>query len=200
VAVTEPAQPAAQVPTNDPPESTTQPRARVPAVGLLFGVAAVIVAADALGKQLALAHLTDREPVRVLGGLLYLDVTRNGGAAFSLGTRYTIVFPLVTLVVATWIGWMAARLRSLPWAVALGLVLGGALGNFTDRLFRAPGFLVGHVVDYMSLLGPNGEHWPIFNIADASLSCGVLLAIILELTGRRRDGGRVRQTGRRDQS
>lgn len=200
MAVTEPAQPAAQVPTTEPPGGTAPRRARGIAVGLLLGVAVVIVAADALGKQLALTHLTDRDPVRVLGGVLYLDVTRNGGAAFSLGTRYTIVFPIVTVVVATWIGWMASRLRSLPWAAALGLVLGGALGNFADRLLRAPGFLVGHVVDYLSLFGPNGAHWPIFNIADAALSCGVVLAVLLELTGRRRDGGRVRQTGRRDQS
>jgi signal peptidase II len=150
-----------------------------------------------LTKYLAVSHLTGRPPVRILGGLLYLDLTRNSGAAWSLGTGYTWVFPLVTLVVAGFIAVLARRLRSLPWAVALGLVLGGAFGNVGDRLFRAPGFLVGHVVDFASLFGPDAQYWPIFNVADASLCCGVVLAVLLELTGRRRDGVRA---GKRDAS
>ncbi|HKT00772.1 MAG TPA: signal peptidase II [Rugosimonospora sp.] len=164
----------------------------------------MVLTADIVTKQLAVAKLTGHQPVRLLGGLLYLDLFRNGGAAFSLGTRLTFVFPLVTLAVVGWIGWLATRLRSVAWAVALGLVLGGALGNFADRVFRAPGFLVGHVIDFASLFGPNGVHWPIFNVADASLSCGVVLAVLLELLGRRRDGTRVRakgvDTGTRDES
>ena len=157
--------------------------------------AVVVVGLDVLTKYLAVSHLTGRPPVRVLGGLLYLDLTRNSGAAWSLGTGYTWVFPLVTLVVAGFIAVLARRLRSLPWAVALGLVLGGAFGNVGDRLFRAPGFLVGHVVDFASLFGPDAQYWPIFNVADASLCCGVVLAVLLELTGRRRDGVRA---GKRD--
>ena len=90
------------------------------------------------------------------------------------------------------IGWLARQLRSLPWAVAMGLVLGGALGNLIDRLFRAPGPLVGHVVDFISLLAPAGQRFAIFNAADSALFCGVVLAIFLEITGRRRDGTRVR--------
>jgi signal peptidase II len=101
------------------------------------------------------------------------------------------VFPLITLIVVGWIAFMAARLRSVPWAVALGLVLGGALGNFTDRIFRAPGPLLGHVVDMISAFGPYGRHFPVFNIADSALTCGVVLAILLEFTGRQRDGTRV---------
>jgi signal peptidase II len=172
---------------------------------MLVGVAVLVLAGDALIKQLAVAKLTGHAPIKLLGGLLYLDLARNSGAAFSLGTRLTFVFPLVTLAVATWIGWMAARLRSVPWAVALGLVLGGALGNLADRLFRAPGFLVGHVIDYASLFGPNAQYWPIFNLADAALSCGVVLAVLLELFGRRRDGARAparrgEDTVRRDES
>ncbi len=157
----------------------------------------VVVGLDVLTKYLAVSHLTGRPPVRVLGGLLYLDLTRNSGAAWSLGTGYTWVFPLVTVVVAGFIAVLARRLRSLPWAVALGLVLGGAFGNVGDRLFRAPGFLVGHVVDFASLFGPDAQYWPIFNVADASLCCGVVLAVLLELTGRRRDGVRA---GKRDAS
>jgi signal peptidase II len=142
-------------------------------------------------KHVSLAELADREPVRVLGGLIYLSLTRNSGAAFSLASGHTWIFPLVALVVVGWIGWMALRLRSLPWAVALGLVLGGALGNLTDRLFRAPGPFVGHVVDMFSAFAPYGRVFPIFNVADAALTCGVVLAIVLEFTGRQRDGTRV---------
>jgi signal peptidase II len=90
-----------------------------------------------------------------------------------------------------WIGYMARRLRSVPWALALGLVLGGALGNLGDRLFRAPGPFQGHVVDMISLFGPYGEYFAVFNIADSCLSVGVVLAVLLELTGRQRDGSRA---------
>jgi signal peptidase II len=149
---------------------------------------------DIVTKQLALSGLTGRPPLRLLGGAVYLDVIRNSGAAFSLGTGYTFVFPVITLLVIGWIGWTMRRLRSLPWAIALGMVLGGALGNLTDRIFRAPGPLVGHVVDFISLFWPEGEHFAVFNSADSALCIGVTLAVLLELTGRRVDGTRV--TGR----
>ena len=101
------------------------------------------------------------------------------------------------MLVVGWIGWLARRLRSVPWAVALGLVLGGALGNLGDRLFRAPGFLVGHVVDFVSVFSPDGHYFAIFNVADSALTCGVVLAILLEVTGRRRDGTRLVKTDQR---
>jgi signal peptidase II len=147
---------------------------------------------DIVTKQLAVSGLTGREPVRLLGGAVYLDVIRNSGAAFSLGTGYTFVFPMITAIVVGWIGWTARRLRSAPWGIALGLVLGGALGNFTDRIFRAPGPMVGHVVDFISVFGPDGERFPVFNAADSALCVGVALAVLLELTGRRVDGARTR--------
>ncbi|OJF13263.1 signal peptidase II [Couchioplanes caeruleus] len=146
---------------------------------------------DQLTKELSTNGLTEGHPVRILGGLVHLSLLRNSGAAFSLGSGYTWVFPLVTLVVVGWIGAMTLRLRSVPWAVALGLVLGGALGNLGDRLFRAPGVFQGHVVDMISLFGPYGEYFAVFNIADSCLSVGVVLAVLLELTGRQRDGTRL---------
>ncbi|MFD0747190.1 signal peptidase II [Phytohabitans flavus] len=166
--------------------------ARRLAVLVLLVTAAVSVTIDQVSKHLAVVHLDYDESVRLLGGALYLSLTRNSGAAFSLGSDYTFVFPLITCGVIAWIVWMALKLRSVPWGLALGFVLGGALGNATDRIFRAPGPLRGHVVDMFSLFGPNGEHWPIFNVADMSLICGVVLAIGLEFTGRQRDGSRVR--------
>jgi signal peptidase II len=148
------------------------------------------VAVDQIVKYLSTQHLTEGEPVRILGGLIYLSLLRNSGAAFSLGTGVTWVFPVITLVVVGWIVWMATKLRSVPWAIALGLVLGGALGNLTDRLFRAPGPFRGHVVDMISAFAPYGEKFAVFNIADSCLTVGVILAILLELTGRQRDGRR----------
>ena len=170
--------------------------ARVPparrAVAVLICVGATALLIDIVTKYLAVAHLSNRPPVRLLGGAVYLALTRNSGAAFSLGTGYTFVFPVVTLVVVGWIAWLGRRLRSVPWAVSLGLVLGGALGNLGDRIFRAPGVLVGHVIDFISVFSNDGHVFPIFNAADSALTCGVVLAILLELTGRRRDGTRVR--------
>jgi signal peptidase II len=173
-------------------------RATGRAVGVLVGTAAAILLIDVVTKYQVVAHLSGQPPVRLLGGAVYLVLTRNSGAAFSLGTHYTFVFPVVSLLVIGWIGWMAVRLRSVPWAVSLGLVLGGALGNLGDRIFRAPGFMVGHVVDFISVFANDGHVFPIFNAADSALCFGVGLAILLELTGRRRDGTRVRQTGKRD--
>jgi signal peptidase II len=150
------------------------------------------VGLDQWTKQLALSNLSDGSTVRLLGGAVYFDLTRNSGAAFSIGTDITFVFPLIALVVLGVIVWAARRLRSWPWALAMGLVLGGAMGNLLDRLFRAPGPLEGHVVDFISVFAPAGQAFPIFNAADSALFCGVVLAIALEFTGFRRNGTRVR--------
>ncbi|MFF5172104.1 signal peptidase II [Micromonospora sp. NPDC000089] len=177
---------------------TAEPQAGTPrrrALAVLLGIAATALLADLLTKQWALSALDDRGPVRALGGAVYFTLIRNSGAAWSIGSGHTWVFPLITIGVVAWIGWMALRLRSLPWAVSLGLVLGGALGNLVDRVFRAPGHFVGHVVDMVSLFDPYGQVWPVFNLADSCLVSGVLLAVLLELTGRQRDG---RRAGHRD--
>jgi signal peptidase II len=160
----------------------------------LAAIAAAVVLVDQVTKQLADANLADAEPVRLLGGAVYLVHATNSGAAFNLGSSYTWVFPVIAFAVIGWIGWMTRRLRSLPWAVALGLVLGGASGNLVDRLFRPPGPFRGEVIDMVSVFDPYGRVWPVFNVADSALVVGVLLAVWLELTGRRRDGTRV--TGR----
>ncbi|HKD98989.1 MAG TPA: signal peptidase II [Micromonosporaceae bacterium] len=162
------------------------------AVAVLGLVAVLAVVLDIVTKQLAVSNLREGDPVRILGGAVYLLLTRNSGAAWSMGTGVTWVFPLIAIVVVAWITWMALRLRSLAWAVSLGLVLGGALGNLVDRLFRAPGPFRGEVVDFISVFSDAGQRFPIFNAADSCLCIGVALAVILELTGRRRDGLRVR--------
>jgi signal peptidase II len=166
------------------------------AVAVLAVTAVLAVALDQVVKALSTDHLTEGEPVRVLGGLIYLSLLRNGGAAFSFGTGVTWVFPVITLAVIVWIVWMGRRLRSVPWAIALGLVLGGALGNLADRMFRAPGPFQGHVVDMLSLFAPYGKGFAVFNIADSCLTVGVVLAVLLELSGRQRDGSRAKPSGK----
>jgi signal peptidase II len=165
--------------------------ARGRVITLFSVVVAVVLALDVITKELAVSDLAGREPVRLLGGAVYLLLTRNSGAAFSLGTGFTFVFPIVALVVTAAMLWTVRRLRSVPWALAFGLVLGGTLGNLTDRIFRAPGPFVGHVVDFISVFDRYGQGFPVFNLADSALCVGVGLAILLELTGRRRDGTRV---------
>ncbi len=162
------------------------------AFGLLGAVASVILAADVLTKQLAVHQLDPYHPVRLLGGTVYLALATNPGAAFSLLREHTWLFPLLTIAAIGWIGWMSRRLRSTSWALAFGLVLGGAVGNLGDRLFRAPGPFIGEVVDFVSLFNPEGTIWPIFNLADSALCVGLALVLFLEITGRRRDGTRTR--------
>ncbi|MEC3977699.1 signal peptidase II [Amycolatopsis sp. H20-H5] len=157
-------------------------------VGLVFLFAALLWAVDLLTKSLVVANLEGREPVKILGGLIYLQLIRNPGAAFSMATGLTWVLALVAIAVVVAIVWLSRRLRSVGWAIGLGLVLAGALGNLTDRVFRAPGPLQGHVVDFISAFAPNGEGWAIFNIADSAICVGGVLIVLLSLLGKDYDG------------
>jgi signal peptidase II len=159
----------------------------------LFGiVAAVALALDAVSKAVVAAELGGHAPIRLLGGAIYLVETRNSGAAFSLGTGATVVLTVVALAVVAFILRTAGRMRSTGWAVALGLVLGGAVGNLADRLFRSPGVGRGHVVDWISLFSNDGHVWPIFNLADSAIVCGAVLAAVLALRGVDIDGSGAR--------
>lgn len=154
-------------------------------------IAAAVLTVDLATKVAAVATLQDRPPVELLGGAVYLVHARNTGAAFSLGEGYTVVLSLFAIGVVVYIARASRRLRSLGWAVGLGLVLGGALGNLVDRLFRAPGFLRGGVVDFISLFDDGGRVWPVFNIADSCLVTGVCLLVLLIFRGIQADGTRT---------
>ncbi|MGH3854476.1 MAG: signal peptidase II [Pseudonocardiaceae bacterium] len=158
--------------------------------GLLAAIATVTLLLDVLTKMLAVMFLEGHPPLELLGGALYLVVYRNSGAAFSLATGLTWMLSLIALGVVIVIIRLASRLRSTGWAVGLGLVLGGALGNLVDRLLRAPAPLRGHVVDFVSLLAPDGSVWPVFNLADSAIVCGAVLLVLLAATGRELDGTR----------
>jgi signal peptidase II len=165
--------------------AATPPRRTAPrSVAVCAVVAVIALALDVVSKLLVVSQLPQSHlPVKVLGGVFYLQQTRNSGAAFSVGTGFTIVLTVVALVVVGVIVRFAGRLHSTGWAIALGLILGGAIGNLVDRVFRAPGVGRGHVVDWISLFGPNGEHWPIFNLADSAIVVGAVLAALLTLFG-----------------
>lgn len=152
-------------------------RRRLP---VALAVAAVVLTADVVTKVLVVSRLGD-EPKRLLGGFVYLVQARNSGAAFSLGTGATIVLTAIAVTVVVTIVRMATRLTSLWWAIALGAILGGALGNLVDRFFRAPAPGRGHVVDFVSLFAPDGHIWPIFNVADSGIVGGAVLAVLLTL-------------------
>ena len=163
-------------------------------VGLLFAIAAAVFAADVITKIIAVATLTPQHQVKVIGTLLTLDLVRNSGAAFSFGPGMTIVFTLIAVGVIFFILRTSRRLYSVAWAVTLGLLLGGAAGNLTDRLLRSPGVFRGEVVDWIQL-----PHWPVFNVADSCIVCGGVLAVVLAARGIRLDGSRdVRVTGGED--
>ena len=151
---------------------------------MLAGVAAFVLAADIITKALVVAHLREGEPVHVLGDVLMLNLLRNPGAAFSVGTGDTIVFTAIAVAVVVYIARTARKLYSIGWAITLGLLLGGALGNLTDRIFRSPGLFRGNVVDWIEVT----RYWPVFNLADSAIVCGGILTVLLAMLGYHLDG------------
>jgi signal peptidase II len=151
-----------------------------------------VLAVDVVTKLTVVATIAPGEDVRVLGGLLYLTQLRNVGAAFSFAEGATLLFSLVAVVVAVVIIRTARRLYSTGWAVVLGLVLGGAVGNLLDRIFRDPGFLRGGVVDFVSVFAPDGRAFPVFNVADSAIVCGGILGALMALRGIEFDGSRAK--------
>jgi signal peptidase II len=145
---------------------------------VLAGTALLGIGVDQATKALAVATLEGKPPVRVIGEVLTLDVSRNSGAAFSFAPAATVLFTCMAVAVAVLIVIEAPRLRSVGWAAALGLLLAGSVGNLLDRLLRAPGIGRGAVVDFIDL-----QHFAVFNVADSCLTCGAALAILLSLRG-----------------
>jgi len=165
-------------------------------VKLLALLALSVYVLDLVTKLIVVATLSETTPPgnqpSILGGLVYFSLLRNPGAAFSMATGMTWILALVAIGVVVAIVRIAPRLRSTPWAVALGLILGGALGNLTDRVFRAPGILRGHVVDFVSVFGPNAEYFPAFNVADSAITIGGITLVVTVLMGIDYDGTRTR--------
>ena len=157
----------------------------------VFALVALAAYALDLGtKVLAVAHLSSGPDRPLVGRLLVLHLVRNPGAAFSTGTRYTVVLSCIAFVALMVVLYLARRVGHVLWAVALGLLLAGVAGNLTDRLFRAPGPLRGHVIDFLML--PN---WPVFNVADMCINVAAALILVQAFRGIRING---EHTGDRD--
>jgi signal peptidase II len=152
-------------------------------------IAALVLLSDQLSKWAAVENLTGKGRVDVVDGVLWFHLTRNAGAAFSMATGATWVLTIVALVVVVAIIRISRNLGSRGWTLALGLLLGGALGNLGDRLFRAPSFFHGHVIDFLEF-----PHWPIFNLADSSIVTAAVLIALLSVRGIGIDGRRATET------
>jgi len=148
-------------------------------------VAVLSYVADQATKAWAVSHLTDEPPRRLVGSFLQLDLIRNSGAAFSLGTGSTWLLTVIAVLVLVVVVRTSRRIGSPSWAWALGLLLGGALGNLTDRVAREPGPGRGHVVDFR-----NYNNWFIGNIADIAIVAAAVLIALLAMLGIAVDGTR----------
>lgn len=142
---------------------------------LIFSTAWFIWLADFITKQWALSTFS-ATPQSVIGDYLQLTLIRNPGAAFSFATGYAIVFALISLAVVITVTYFASRITSRAWKLTAGLLLGGVLGNLTDRIFREPGFLTGHVIDWIQI-----PVWPVFNLADCAIVIAAAISVGLTI-------------------
>ena len=165
------------------PAAERRPRRRY--VQLFAAVAVTAYAIDVVTKVVAVENLTGRPPVDVVGPYLRLFLTHNSGAAFSFGASYTLALSCIAIAAAVVVVWVARRLGSFGWAIGLGFLLAGVAGNLTDRIFRSPGVLRGHVVDFFML--PN---FPVFNVADICINIAAGVIVIQAVRGMRIDGSR----------
>jgi signal peptidase II len=139
----------------------------------IFALAWLIWLLDFATKSWAL-HSLSVQPRQVIGTILQFTLIRNSGAAFSFATGFTIIFSLLAVAVVSTVVYFAPRITSQGWQITLGLLLGGVLGNLTDRIFREPSFLNGHVIDWIQI-----PHWPVFNLADSAITVAALISCIL---------------------
>ncbi len=153
---------------------------------LTLGVAAAVILVDQITKAVAVAHLDPARPVDVLGWVVRLRLVRNSGAAFSFATGATWIFTVVAITVSLVILRLLRRLASGLWVAALGLLLGGALGNLVDRLVRPPAVARGHVIDFIEF-----PHFPVFNVADCCIVTAACAIALLSGLGIGLDGRRV---------
>lgn len=184
-------------PENDPdiepsedvePESgdeATKPARRTRFLLVFWGIALLGWSIDQITKRWAETSLLGKDIVPVFGDWLGWRLTYNSGASFSIGTSFTEVLSVIAIVAVIVVLVLSLRLGSKGWAFGLGFLLAGVAGNLTDRLFRAPGVLEGHVVDFIAL--PN---WPIFNVADICINIAAVLIIVQTIRGLRLNGTR----------
>ncbi|MBB5788309.1 signal peptidase II [Jiangella mangrovi] len=171
------------MPTTPDDEATPPAPTNWRLISRLAVIAVLVTAVDQLTKWWAENELTGREPIEIVGDLLQLRLLYNSGAAFSIATGMTWVLTLIVVVVIAVVIRASAKLGSRGWAVAFGLLLGGAFGNLIDRLFRDPGFPEGHVVDFIDYGGLF-----VGNVADIAITAAAVLIAVLTWRGVSVDG------------
>jgi signal peptidase II len=154
------------------------------AIRILAAAAIGVWALDQATKAVAVATLDPGHSITLVPNVFWLTLTRNSGAAFSAGAEMTVMLSLIAIIVVVTIIRMARRLQDRGWALGLGLLLGGALGNLTDRILRAPSPMRGEVVDFLHL-----THWPVFNVADIGLTAAAVVIMHRGFKGATMDGG-----------
>ncbi len=155
---------------------------------IVLVTALIVLVIDQLSKAWAVSKLEGRPPIELLGTWLQLNFVRNPGAAFSLGGSSTIIVSLLAIGIVVVLLVRARGLGSVWWAVAMGGMVGGALGNLSDRVFRTPGGLRGQVVDFIQI-----PHWPVFNVADMAVVCSAILMVVLAFRGVDFDGSSAKK-------
>ncbi len=143
---------------------------------IAVAVAVIVVLADQLTKVWAIENLQDGKVIPFIGDFIRFWLVYNPGAAFSIGENFTWIFAIVAAVVVVGIIVFAWKVRSTPWTIVLGLILGGAMTHLGDRLFREPGFARGHVVDFIAY-----GNWFVGNVADIVIVVGAALAVLFTL-------------------
>jgi signal peptidase II len=178
------------LPATDSRAKASASRLSIRVLVVLALVALGVYALDQTAKYFIVKNLTEGQQVNILGDILQFHYVKNSGAAFSLGTGMTWLFSIVAAAVAVFIILYARRIRSFAWSILFGLLLGGTLGNLSDRLLRPPHFGEGHVVDFIQVIG-----FPaIFNIADSAIVISMGLFILLTILGVRLDGHRAHKS------
>ena len=144
----------------------------------LLSTALIVILLDLATKVWAVSRLENQSDIKVIGEFLKFSFVRNPGAAFSFGTSVTWVFTLIAIAVSIAILFMSKTVTNKAWAIALGGLLGGAVGNLIDRIFRSPEIFQGHVVDFISV--PN---YPMFNVSDSAVVLSAIAMVILSFRG-----------------
>jgi signal peptidase II len=165
-----------------------------PRTGLAVAIVLGVVALDVLSKVWAVHELADA-PVSIIGDTVDLRLARNTGGAFSLFQAFTPLLAVLAIVVAFFLVRAVRRADDTLMLVALSLVLGGAIGNLIDRMFRAPGFMRGAVIDFVHV-----SRWPTFNVADSAVTIGAILLVVWAFRADKsdaRNGDRSPMTGAR---
>jgi signal peptidase II len=145
----------------------------------LFSFAAIVVLSDQLVKNILIENLRPGYPQAFLGEIVKLNLAYNDGAAFSIGSGATWIFTIISSAAFIYVLVYSFKIETIGWSVMAGIFLGGITGNLIDRLFREPGFAIGHVVDYIQI----PFNFPIFNLADSAIFCICALTVIRIMRG-----------------